>query len=235
MSTPRQARSAWELAHLLAEPTRRDVFDAVRRADHPVTRDDVAALTGINRRLATFHLDRLSQAGVLNVDYVRPAGRPGGPGAGRPAKRYRAGEVTLELTLPPRQYEFATGLLVRAITDAPTDAITGSLSTAYREGRRIGELRRPAGRRSAKRDAAEILATLTDLGYEPLTTPDGAVRLRNCPFRSAADIAPDLVCGMNCALVGGVLEGLGHSRGAAQLRPAPPDCCVTVTLAASRR
>lgn len=230
MSTPRPASSAWELAHLLAEPTRRDVFDAVRRAEHPMTRDDVSVATGINRRLAAFHLDRLSEAGVLIVDYARPGGRLGGPGAGRPAKRYRSGGITLDLTVPPRQYEFATRLLVQAIINAPTDAIAGSLSTAYHEGRRIGELRRPAGRRSAKRDSAQILATLADLGYEPLSSAERTVRLRNCPFRSAADIAPDLVCGMNCQLVGGVLDGLGHTRNAALLRPAPPDCCVTVTL-----
>jgi len=235
MSTPRPVPSAWELAHLLAEPTRRGVFDAVRRAGHPVTRDDVATLTAINRRLAAFHLDRLSEVGLLIVDYARPTERRGGPGAGRPAKRYRAADINLDLNLPPRQYEFATRLLVRAITDAPTDAITGSMATAYREGKRIGELRRHPGRRSAKRDRADILAVLDDLGYEPLTTPDGALRLRNCPFRSAADIAPDLVCRMNCELVGGVLEGLGHPRNTAQLRPAPPDCCVSVTLPAPVR
>lgn len=232
MSIPPTELTRWELAQLLAEPTRREVFECVRRARAALSRDEVADLTGINRRLATFHLDRLSEAGLLATHYARPEGTRGGPGAGRPAKRYAVADVELDLSLPPRQYEFAAQLLAQAIQADPGDAVTSSLATARREGRRIGELRRATGHGSQRRRTDDLVDSLVALGYEP-TAPDvQPVRFRNCPFRSAAKVAPDLVCGMNCELVAGLLEGLGMDPGAAALDPAPPDCCVTLTLPA---
>jgi predicted ArsR family transcriptional regulator len=232
VSTSASPPSPWDIAHVLAEPTRRQIFDAVRQAGTALTRVEVSALTGNNRRLTTFHLDRLTDAGLLVTDFARPADRPGGPGAGRPAKRYSAADVQLDISVPPRHYEFAARLLAQAITTAPTDAITGSFTLARAEGRRVGELRRPAGRTGVSRHRAAVLAALSDLGYEPTHETPTAVRLRNCPFRSAADVAPDLVCGMNCELVGGLVEGMGHDRSAVALDPAPPNCCLTVTLPA---
>lgn len=226
MSTPSAPLADWELAHLLAEPTRREIYACVRAATTPLTREDVARSSGVNLRLATFHLDRLADAGLLVVDYARPDGRTG-PGAGRPAKRYRPADIQLDLSLPPRHYEFAARLLAQAIQADPRDAATSSLRIARDEGRRIGEFRRPAGQESG---ASDLMDALLALGYEPSPDPSPTVRLRNCPFRSAAQVAPDLVCGLNCELVGGLLEGLGLDPSAARLDPAPPACCVTVAV-----
>ena len=228
MSTPTpHERSPWELVDLLAEPTRRRVYECVRRATGPLSRDDVAAATGVNRRLATFHLDRLSEEGLLTTDYARPEGR-GGPGAGRPAKRYQAAEVELDLNLPPRHYEFAARLLASAITADPHDAGAQSFRVAREEGRRIGGLR--STELEGRSELEVLMESLVALGYEPADPTTPTVRLRNCPFRSAAEVAPDLVCGMNCELVAGLLEGLGLDPEAAELDPAPPECCVTVAV-----
>jgi predicted ArsR family transcriptional regulator len=71
--------------------------------------------------------------------------------------------------------------------------------------------------------------TLNHLGYEPVEDADQRVRLRNCPFHDVVDVAPELVCGLNHALVTGVLEGLDVAdRCTAILAPDPPHCCVTV-------
>jgi predicted ArsR family transcriptional regulator len=229
VSTP-TTPAAWDVAHVLSEPTRRLVFGVVRRERRPLTRDDVARESGVNRRLTTFHLDRLCEAGLLVADYARPTGRPGGPGAGRPAKRYVAADIELDLSVPPRHYEFAARLLAQAITSAPHDAVAGSREVAHAEGQRVGSLRRPAGRATAKRNRTAVVDALTDLGYEPAPDEVDRLRLRNCPFRAVADVAPDLVCGMNCELVAGLLEGLGLDRGRVSLDPDPPHCCVTVAV-----
>lgn len=215
----------WEIAHLLSEPTRREVFECVRRARAALSRDDVATRTRINRRLAAFHLDRLSEAGLLLVDYARPEGRTG-PGAGRPAKRYTASATELDLSLPPRHYELAARLLAQAIQSGRGDAVASSMIVARAEGRRVGELRRGAG---PAEDEQHLMDALVALGYEPAVEV-AKVRLRNCPFRSAAEVAPDLVCGMNCELVAGLLEGLELDPERATLEPSAPNCCVTVTV-----
>jgi predicted ArsR family transcriptional regulator len=236
MSSPAEHGSAWEALHLLTEPTRRRVYLAVRDADNPSTRDDVAATTGISRRLAAFHLDLLARAGLLDTDYARPHGRTG-PGAGRPAKRYRAALVDLELSLPARRYDIAARILARAVTEAPAgDTRAQALLVARDEGERIGTLRRPARRMSAQATLDAARTVLADLGYEPQHQPGGCIRLRNCPFHTVVDVAPDLVCCINDELVTGILDGLGGDRSVtASLDGSPPDCCVTVAAKRSAR
>jgi predicted ArsR family transcriptional regulator len=220
---------AWELAQLLSEPHRREVYRVVRQARCPLTRDDVSRATGINRRLTAFHLDRLAAAGFLITDYARPEGRRGGPGSGRPAKRYTASDVEVELSVPARHYVFAARLLARAVSDRPDDAVAASYDVARAEGRRIGQSRRPSGRQGERRARAAVVDALEDLGYEPVDEGSAAVRLRNCPFRAVADVAPGLVCGMNRELVAGILEGAGID-GDARPEGVAPDCCVVAVL-----
>ncbi|HET7311110.1 MAG TPA: helix-turn-helix domain-containing protein [Mycobacteriales bacterium] len=216
--------------HLLAEPTRRRVYDAVRAGDGPQTREAVANAAGISKRLAAFHLDLLAEGGLLDVDYARPPGRSG-PGAGRPAKRYRPAQVDIELHVPARRYDLAARILARAVTESGpgADPQQQALHVARDEGEQIGRLRRPGGRLSAAATLDTAEQVLNDLGYEPSRSDDRCVRLRNCPFRSVVDVAPALVCGVNDELVTGMLEGLGgHRSVTAALDGAPPDCCVTV-------
>ena len=216
--------------HLLAEPTRRRVYDAVRAGDGPQTREAVAAAAGINKRLAAFHLDLLADGGLLEVDYARPPGRSG-PGAGRPAKRYRPTPLEVELRVPARRYDLAARILARAVTESTpgTDPQQEALRVARDEGEQIGRLRRPGGRLSASATLDTAEQVLGDLGYEPARSDERCVRLRNCPFRSVVDVAPGLVCGVNDELVTGMLTGLGgHRSVSAALDGKAPDCCVTV-------
>jgi predicted ArsR family transcriptional regulator len=66
-------------------------------------------------------------------------------------------------------------------------------------------------------------------GFEPRQGTDGVIRLRNCPFRQLAADHRDLVCGMNLAMINGLVAGLGRD-GELQpaLEPAPGHCCVII-------
>jgi predicted ArsR family transcriptional regulator len=227
--------SGWPAVQLLAEPTRRRVFEVARAARRPVTREEVAAAAGTSRRLAAFHLDQLAGAGLLAVDYARPVGR-GGPGAGRPAKRYVVPPGDVSVSLPMRRYDLAARILARAVSSAgvasagtagPTPA-AATLSAAATEGHRIGQLIRSADRPPRSGTLAGAESALHDLGYEPARETYG-LRLRNCPFHAVVDVDPALVCGMNQCFVGGLLAGLGGLPDVtAALHPGPPDCCVRI-------
>jgi predicted ArsR family transcriptional regulator len=225
LSTP---ADAWTCLEVLAEPTRRRVFETVRAATGPSTREAVADGVGITARLAAFHLDRLAEAGLVRVDYARPPGRSG-PGAGRPAKRYAPAPLDVEVSLPPRNYNLVAKILATAVATEPTSAYDGALRAARATGAAAGTQVRPKGARTGRaRALAATTAALETLGYEPAQVGD-TVRLRNCPFHDVVAIAPDLVCDMNEQLIDGVLEGLGvTARCQARLAPNPPDCCVTV-------
>ena len=218
----------WQRVQLLTEPTRRRVYDAVRAARAPMTRDQVADATDVSRRLAAFHLDLLAEAGLLDVDYARPAGRSG-PGAGRPAKRYRAAPLDIDVSVPPRRYDIAARVLARAVADPGDDGPAERANAIAREeGELIGAARRSGGRMSARKSLEAAAEVLSELGYEPQADA-ACVKLRNCPFHAVVDVAPALVCGLNDALISGILKGLGadDSVGAA-LDGVAPDCCVTV-------
>src|SRR3954470_20234483 len=184
----------WAAVAVLAEPTRRRVFEAVRSSDRPLTRDDVAGELGVRRPLAAFHLDRLVDAGLLDVSFARPPGRSG-PGAGRPTKHYAA-DATVAVSFPPRQHELVARLLARAVSARPRDAARQAHKVAGAEGRKMGELGRPGGRITATGAVRTVSRMLGELGYDPVESRSW-MRLRNCPFHGVVDVAPALVCEMN--------------------------------------
>jgi predicted ArsR family transcriptional regulator len=200
----------------LGDPVRRRLYDYVVAQDHEVGRAEAAEAAGIQRTLAAFHLDRLAGAGLLDVVFRRPEGK-GGPGAGRPAKLYRRSEADHVVSLPPRDYGTAAVLLAEVVDAVGADA--GLEEVARRHGRAAGA---EAG--AGEDGVEEVLARQ---GYAPYREGD-AVRMRNCPFHALAREFPPLTCGMNLALVEGLLEGMGETGLAACLRPRPGDCCVEI-------
>jgi len=69
----------------LGEPVRLTLYRYVVAQAEPVSREQAAAGVGVAHHVAKFHLDRLEDDRLLEVNYRRPAGRTG-PGAGRPTK-----------------------------------------------------------------------------------------------------------------------------------------------------
>ncbi|MGW7682676.1 helix-turn-helix transcriptional regulator [Kribbella sp. NPDC054772] len=198
----------------LEEPTRRRLYEYVAGAPAPVSRDDAATALGIPRTTAAFHLDKLTEEGLLNTCYERRSGRTG-PGAGRPAKLYHRSDREIEIALPERQYAVAGHLLAAAIQDAeetgssPRDAVN-------RRAREYGE--------TLGRSGSTLLEALEANGFEPRPDEDG-ITLANCPFRRLAGAHPQLVCGMNLHLVAGLLASLDAPL-QAELAPGTGHCCV---------
>jgi predicted ArsR family transcriptional regulator len=214
----------------LDEPVRRSLYLYVVKQQGDVSRDQAAQAVGVSRMLAGFHLDRLAQEGLLETSFRRLSGRAG-PGAGRPSKLYRRSGRQLEVSLPQRSYELAARILaaaVEAVGARPSDALK---ENAHTIGEAIGaEARAGAGSRPGrKRLIASTVAALSAHGYEPELS-GGAIRLRNCPFHALVSEHRDLVCGMNLALVEGVVGGLDLSGVTPVLDPQPGMCCVAIAL-----
>ena len=96
--------------------------------------------------MAAFHLDKLADAGVVDVRFERVGGRTG-PGAGRPSKLYRPAQSEVVASVPDRHYDLAGSLLASAIAEsANTGApVHDCLRVAARtSGRQIGEGERVA-------------------------------------------------------------------------------------------
>ena len=207
---------------LLAEPVRRRLYEFVVGQAEPVDRDAAAAGAGIGRPLAAFHLDRLAEAGLLDVTYRRRSGRTG-PGAGRPAKFYaRARHGELSVSVPARHYDLAATILADGVERGAGSAAP-VIDAARGHGRRMAREAAIDGMSPGR--TVDVLAAQ---GYEPVTEPDGVVRLRNCPFDALVTDHRDLTCSMNLALLEGVVDGLGEPGVAALADPRDGYCCVTL-------
>ncbi|AYF74406.1 transcriptional regulator [Nocardia yunnanensis] len=195
-----------EAVALLQDPIRKRLYDYVVAAGHDVGRDEAAAAVEIKRPLAAFHLDKLTEAGLLDAVFRRPDGRTG-PGSGRPAKFYRRAEAEFAVSLPERDYRTVATILAEAVEHEGFEAAIAEAAAAH----------------GPVVTGGELFAALAERGYEPYR--DGAViRLRNCPFHRLALDFPPLVCGMNLALLAGPAAEAGWT---ARMDAAPGRCCVS--------
>ncbi|MGA7272886.1 MAG: helix-turn-helix domain-containing protein [Acidimicrobiia bacterium] len=200
-----------EVLASLAEPVRRALYDYVAVSPEPVSRDEAAEAVDVSRQVAAYHLDRLADDGLLEVEFRRLSGRTG-PGAGRPSKLYSRAEGDHEVSVPPRRYELAARILLDAAREGHLDR--GALTEAARKtGREIGR--------------AGLEAALEATGYEPVTEK-GQTRFRNCPFHLLRDRDRDTTCGLNLALVEGMVEASGADTDAV-LAPEEGYCCVRLS------
>ena len=214
----------------LDDPVRLALYGHVASRPDWVDRDHAAAAAGISRSMAAYHLDRLLAAGLLEVEFRRPDGRRG-PGAGRPAKRYRRSHQEVEVSVPPRRYDVAAELLVRAMAGALGDRAAEPLAgVAEAFGQRLGTAARGSGgRRTSRQQLRHLMRTeLQALGFEPREAGE-AITLGNCPFATLARAHPGVVCGMNLALITGLIEGARIPGAIARLEPNEGRCCVVVT------
>ncbi|MGT2462842.1 hypothetical protein [Sinomonas atrocyanea] len=140
----------------LADATRRALFDYVRRAGHPVGRDEAAHALGLTRGVAAAQLDRLEEEGVLEAGFAKPG--PGGPGTGRPSKFYRPALTEVTASVPERSYELAGKLMATAA------------ERSIELGEPMAESLQEAGRREGMalgRRHGNIAAVLEATGYAP--------------------------------------------------------------------
>jgi predicted ArsR family transcriptional regulator len=210
----------------LVDPGRRALYQYVVAQPDPVSREQAAGALGMPVHSAKFHLDKLAEQGLLDVEFRRLTGRTG-PGAGRPSKLYRRSARQFSISLPERRYDLAGDVLAEAIDVSLREgvplgeAVSGA---AARRGRRIAGSPDKDETSSLLTRAVDVLALY---GYEP-RDEDQEIRLTNCPFHRLAQEHTTLVCGMNLALIGGVLDELGVQGATPELSPQAGYCCVRI-------
>lgn len=214
----------------LDQPLRRELHRMLA-VNGWTTRDEAASALGVARSVAAFHLDKLAEAGVVDIRFERTSGRQG-PGAGRPSKLYRLRAAEVSASVPDRHYDLAGSLLATAVAESArsgTPATDCLREVARAAGRALGEAAsaaRTAQRRGSRTGA--VMDALASNGFEP-TMAGNEIVLRNCPFHRLAEQQRDLVCGMNRDLVAGLLDGVSEATGwTARLAPEHGSCCVRI-------
>ena len=220
-------RAAVAAIAALDDDVRRALYEHVRSAGTPVTREEAATAVGISRNLAAFHLDKLVDLGVLRSGFGPAAGRR----VGRAPRLYEPAEEDIAVRVPERSPELLASILVEAVSTERADerAEQAVLRVAGERGAALGAAERArlrGGRVGAERALATSAELLARHGFEPFRE-EGSVRLRSCPFHPMAGMAPVLVCGLNRAYLAGMVERLdADDRVVAELAPRQGQCCV---------
>jgi predicted ArsR family transcriptional regulator len=226
---PRVTRPEIVAVAVLDDDLRRGIYEFVRRARRPVTRQDAAEAVGISRKLAAFHLDKLVEAGLLRA---HPAPQGGLRRVGRRPTVYEPSGTDIRIAIPERRPDTLATVLIDAVLGEHDgeDARRVALRVAHEHGRTAGHAACPPldpAQPEADDPLAAAQRALEDHGFEPAQEVPTRLRLRNCPFHPFAGRAPELVCGINHAFVSGLLAGLRADAVEALLvRPAPGECCV---------
>jgi predicted ArsR family transcriptional regulator len=212
---------------LLAEPIRQRLYLYLRDRGEPVGREEAARHVGVKARLAAFHLDKMAEAGLLEIEYRRLSGRVG-PGAGRTAKVYSVSSRSFSVLLPQTRYALAASMMASALSagGSGADGAESLQDVATAVGGSLGdEIRQQEQTNSTRQEA--VWRKLEQLGYEPQVEKSGEWTLRNCPFSELSTSHRELVCGMNTAFVAGIVGGarLGSLQ-VERRRAAWPACCV---------
>lgn len=194
----------------LASAELRAVLALVRRRRRPPTAAEAAAELGLSRSVARWRLERLVESGHLKPVFTK---RTGGPGAGRPPKRYEVVPETEVVEFPRRRY---VELLRLAVEAMPREGLE-------RVGVEFGrELAREARLRPSTRPATaldRVCNALGVLGFQASVESvegDRAVLVTpTCPLRPlvvASPSARDVDQGMWRGLVGEALGSAGEVR-----------------------
>ncbi len=211
----------------LDEDLRRELFEYVRGAGEPVTREAAGAAVGISRKLAAFHLDKLVDLGLLQSGFASGGTRR----VGRAPRTYEPAAIDVCVRIPARSPELLAEILLEAVTDESSGerARRSAHRLARARGKALGARARASvrgGRLGAERALTLSEGLLAEAGFEPFRAGTG-LRMRNCPFHPLAAQSPQFVCGLNREYVAGLVEGLDAAdRVVAELAPRPGECCV---------
>jgi predicted ArsR family transcriptional regulator len=215
---------------VLAEPIRQRLYLYLRERHEPVGREEAARHVGVKARIAAFHLDKMAEAGLLEVEYRRLSGRTG-PGAGRTAKVYSVSSRSFSVQIPQTRYALAASMMASALSGGGSrpDGAESLADVAATVGGSVGEeIRQQTPTNGARQEA--VWRKLEQLGYEPQVEKSGEWTLRNCIFAELSASHRELVCGMNTAFVAGLVGGARPgSLQVERRREAWPACCVRLT------
>lgn len=186
----------------LGDDTRFALYRELGLSSSPRSAGDLAERLGLHPNTIRPHLERMREAGLLEVDTVRRGT------VGRPQQRYCLAPGAPGLGLDPPAHTLLAGLLAALAESQGVDA-----ASAAGLGRRWGA-RSVSRRQSSRGCLAALMGELERLGFDPAEFDEGTgtrvrVEFLHCPFRELAEAYPDLVCNLHRGIVEGVVEAAG--------------------------
>jgi predicted ArsR family transcriptional regulator len=187
----------------LGDETRFSMYQELASSTAPLTASELADRLGLHANTVRLHLERLREAGLVDVEPVHRGT------VGRPQHVYSLASGAPGLGFDPPSYTLLAGLLA-ALADRVGAEGDDAAAAGYAWGTE-------AGRRTRSRSCAKALMGEMDrLGFDPEaeTLPGNQVDIAflHCPFRELAEAYPELVCNLHRGISEGVVAAIGGGR-----------------------
>jgi predicted ArsR family transcriptional regulator len=218
----------------LAVASRLRLLDALRASDRPLDVRELAAACGLHVTTVRFHLDVLTDAGLV----TSRAGKSGT--RGRPRRLYSPASRAVAAG-GHTGYELLSGILAAHWAGDRDERA----QRAEQAGWAWAGQRKPgptvvAG--TLAEAAARVNAVFAELGFDPELARDGEnlqIRLHACPFRAIAETHPEVVCSIHLGLLrrtlADVLADVDAPATAVSLQPfVQPHLCLAQIAPATR-
>ena len=187
----------------LGDETRYAMYQELAQDTAPISAQELADALGLHVNTVRLHLERLREAGLVEVEAVHRGT------VGRPQHRYFLAAGAPGFGFDPPAHVLLAGLLATLAERVGADADEAA-DTGYAWGTE-------AVKRTRTRSCVTALeGELARLGFEPATGPaDGAaeggtrIDFLHCPFRELAEAYPELVCNLHRGLCEGVVDRVG--------------------------
>lgn len=188
----------------LGDTTRYAIYVELARSSHPLSTAEVAGRLELHTNTVRPQLERLREVGLLDL-HVDARG-----GVGRPQHRYSLSADAPSLGFEPPVMPLLATMVLRL---AETSGASGADAASIGQGQGAADADRYA---SAPSSLEALVAELHRLGFDPLvsegTDDEAIVGFGHCPFRSAAEAHPDIVCSLHRGLVEGFIERMGDAE-----------------------
>ena len=195
----------------VGDPELRQTLLFARGEERAVTADELAEAVGVHRNVARSRLERLVQAGLLEVGYERRTGRTG-PGAGRPAKTYAVVPSLAAIEFPARHYEELLGLLLRSLPVQGRAELLREVGADY--GRQLAAAAHFRPTATPRKAFEAVCRAVRSLGYhatlEEADAHGAVIATPTCPLRPLVRAQPEAAeidRGMWASLVSCALRG----------------------------
>jgi predicted ArsR family transcriptional regulator len=183
----------------LGDETRFSMYRELATSTRGCSAQELADSLGLHANTVRLHLDRLREAGLVDVEPVHRGT------VGRPTHVYSLAPGAPGLGFDPPSYTLLAGLLAAL---AERVGAEGEEATAI--GRAWGA---EAGKRTRSRSCVKALSSeMSRLGFDPTTEtsgPDTDMAFMHCPFRELAEAYPELVCNLHRGITEGIVGEVG--------------------------
>jgi predicted ArsR family transcriptional regulator len=211
----------------LAVASRLRLLDALRTSDRPLDVRELAAACGLHVTTARFHLDVLTDAGLVTSQFRQSGTR------GRPRRLYTPASHAVAAG-GHTGYELLSGILAAHWAGNRDERA----QRAEQAGWAWAGQRKPRPTVAATtvdettlgEAAVHVNAVFAELGFDPELVRDGEnlqIRLHACPFRAVAVTHPEVVCSIHLGLLRRTLADVDAPPNSVSLQPlVQPHLCL---------